>query len=180
MLSFTLSGKHMTYAYTLLKHITIIDIIIFMHSYNERIQLLMFIIDLCLFGSPIGVTKLILFQKYPYVLQKLILVLRILYLYYEVYTCLVDLILVSQSLFLYFGSYTYITEHILVLRDLFLCEGTRRFILVHISRRAHICTYIRFIYLCRNTYTRTCPYHRHILIKSLVGVIELQCVRRYP
>ena len=112
---------------------------------------LMLIIDLCLFGSPIGVIELILFQKYPYVLQKLILVLRILYLYYGVYTCLADLILVSQSLFLYFGSYTYIMEHILVLRDLFLCEGTRRFILVHISRRAHICTYIRFIYLYMNT-----------------------------
>ena len=39
MLSFTLSGKHMTYAYTHLKHITITDIRIFMHSYNELIQL---------------------------------------------------------------------------------------------------------------------------------------------
>ena len=49
----------MSYAYTHLKHKTITDIIIFMHSYNELIQLLMLIIDLCLFGSPIRVTELI-------------------------------------------------------------------------------------------------------------------------
>ena len=71
MLSFTLSGKHMTYAYTHLKHITITDIRILMHSYNELIQLLMLITDLCLFGSPIEVIELILIQKYPYVLQNL-------------------------------------------------------------------------------------------------------------
>ena len=59
MLSFTLSGKHMSYAYTHLKHKTITDIRIFMHSYNELIQLLMLIIYLCLFGSPIGVIELI-------------------------------------------------------------------------------------------------------------------------
>ena len=40
MLSFTLSGKHMSYAYTQLKHKTITDIRIFRHSYNELIQLL--------------------------------------------------------------------------------------------------------------------------------------------
>ena len=132
-------------------------------------------------------------------ITELILVFRILYLYYED-TCMTDLILVLRSLFLYFGSYTCITEHILVsrilylcyrayscisdlilvLRDLFLCEGTRRFILVHISRRTHICNYIIFIYLYRNTYTRTCPYHRHIHIKSPVGVLQHLCVRRYP
>ena len=35
-----LSGKHMSYAYTQLKHKTIKDIRIFRHSYNELIQLL--------------------------------------------------------------------------------------------------------------------------------------------
>ena len=59
MLSFTISGKHMSYTYTHLKHKTITNIRIFMHSYNELIQLLMLITDLCLFESPIGVTKLI-------------------------------------------------------------------------------------------------------------------------
>ena len=59
VLSFTLSGKHMSYAYTHLKHKTITDIRIFMHSYNELIQLLMLITDFFLFGSPIGVTELI-------------------------------------------------------------------------------------------------------------------------
>ena len=43
----------------ILKHKTITDIRIFMHSYNELIPLLMLITDLCLFGSPIGVTELI-------------------------------------------------------------------------------------------------------------------------
>ena len=59
MLSFTLSGKHMSYAYTHLKHKTITDIKIFMLSYNELIQLLKLITNICLFGSPIEVTKLI-------------------------------------------------------------------------------------------------------------------------
>ena len=44
----------MSYAYTHLKHKTITDIRIFMHSYNELIQLLMLITDLCLFGYPVG------------------------------------------------------------------------------------------------------------------------------
>ena len=59
MLSFTLSGKHMSYAYTHLKHKTITYIKIFMHSYNELIQLIKLITNICLFGSPIVVTKLI-------------------------------------------------------------------------------------------------------------------------
>ena len=59
MLSFTLSGKHMSYAYTYLKNKTITDIRIYMHSYNELIPLLMLITYLCLFGSPIEVTELI-------------------------------------------------------------------------------------------------------------------------
>ena len=64
MLSFTLSGKHMSYANTYLKHKTITDIRIFMHSYNELIPLLILITDLCLFGSPIGVIELITCMYY--------------------------------------------------------------------------------------------------------------------
>ena len=44
---------------------------------------------------------------------KLILVLRILYLYYEVYPGLIELILVLRSLFLSYRTYTGLTELIL-------------------------------------------------------------------
>ena len=61
MLSFTLSGKHMSYAYKhYSKQITVIDIRIFMNSYNKLIHILILITDLCLFRFPVGVTKLIL------------------------------------------------------------------------------------------------------------------------
>ena len=71
MLSFTLSGKHMTYMYThalilfYSKHITIIDIIICMNSYSKLIHILVFIADLYLSGFAIGVTELILIRRYP-------------------------------------------------------------------------------------------------------------------
>ena len=51
---------------------------------------------------------------------KFILVLRILYLYYEAYLGLTELILILLNLFLYFGSYTYVTELIIVIRILYL------------------------------------------------------------
>ena len=60
MLSFTLSGKHMSYAYTHLTHKTITDNINFMHLYYELIQVLLLITSLCLFRTPVGVTELIL------------------------------------------------------------------------------------------------------------------------
>ena len=88
---------------------------------------------------------------------------------------ILSLLLFIIQIYMVYVPWLYYTN-----RNIFLCEGTRRFMLVHISRRTHICTYIRFIYLYRNTYTRTCPYHRHILIKSPVGVLEHLCVRRYP
>ena len=68
---------------------------------------------------------------------KLILVLRILYLYYEVYpgltelywyfgahTGISDLICVLHNLYMYFRSHTCITELILVLRNLYLSYGS--------------------------------------------------------
>ena len=51
----------MSYAYTHLTHKTITDNINFMHLYYELIQVL-FITDLCLFRTPIGVTELIIIQ----------------------------------------------------------------------------------------------------------------------
>ena len=66
MLSFTLSGNIcIMHIHIYSKHITIIDIRVFLHSYKELIQLLMLITDLCLFRSPVGATELILIQKYP-------------------------------------------------------------------------------------------------------------------
>ena len=126
-------------------------------------------VDLSLFRSPIGVTELMLIQRYWYFIYlrspigvyrtytysteftlvrrypkvsqrlrdiywyyrtypymkvpvgttKLILVLRILYLFYEVYPGLTELILVLQNLYMYFKSYTCNTELILVLRNLY-------------------------------------------------------------
>ena len=49
--------------------------------------------DLCLFRTPVGVTELILITEVLVSTTKLILVLRILYLYYEVYPDLTELIL---------------------------------------------------------------------------------------
>ena len=49
----------MSFAYTHLNHKTITNIRIVMHSYNELVQLLKLITSLCIFGPPIGVTKLI-------------------------------------------------------------------------------------------------------------------------
>ena len=42
------------------KQITVTDIRIFMNSYNKLIQIFVLITDLCLFRSPVEVTKLIL------------------------------------------------------------------------------------------------------------------------
>ena len=149
-----------------------------------------------------GTSYLILYYEvFPY-LTKLILVLLNLFLYFRSYTSITELIHVFQILYLSYRAYTCLTILYLyygtctcltdLIRSLFwykstrmyytnsLYEGTRRYYWTYISRRAHICTYLRFIYLYRNTYTCTCPYHRHILIKSLIGIIEFLCVRRYP
>ena len=50
----------MSYAYTHLTHKTITDNINFMHLYYKLIRILLLIIGLCLFETPVGVTELIL------------------------------------------------------------------------------------------------------------------------
>ena len=63
-------------------------------------------------------------------ISDLIRVLRNLYLSYGTYTCVTKLILVFQILYLYYGAYTCITNLILVLWSLFLYFGygsTRRY-----------------------------------------------------
>ena len=64
----------MSYAYIHLKHKTITNIKIFMHSYNELIQLLMLITDVCLYYRtytsfidtkvPVGTIEILLVKKY--------------------------------------------------------------------------------------------------------------------
>ena len=71
-------------------------------------------------------------------------------------------------------------------RNIFLCKGTRRFILVHISRRTHICTYIRFIYLYRYlslsqtyTYQISCrSYKASMCTEVPLGTPEIRLVLR--
>ena len=62
-----------TYTHTLIliysKHMTVTDIQwqiseFFMNSYNKLIHILILIVDLYLFRSPIGVTELILVRRY--------------------------------------------------------------------------------------------------------------------
>ena len=71
VLSFMLSGKHMTYTcinaliFYYRKHLTKIDVKIFMNLYNKLIHILVLIADLYLFRSSVGVTELILIRRYP-------------------------------------------------------------------------------------------------------------------
>ena len=58
-------------------------------------------------------------MKVPVGTTKLILVLSILYLFYEIYPGLTELILVLHNLYMYFKSYTCNTQLILVLRNLY-------------------------------------------------------------
>ena len=84
---------------------------------------------------------LIQISQRTYIELILILVLRILYLYYRAYTCISDLIIVLQSLFLYFRSYTCITELILVFKILYLYSRTYSCIsdlIAYRSMRDHI------------------------------------------
>ena len=71
VLSFTLSGKHMTYTYIhalilfYSKHITVTNIRICMNSYSKLIHILVLIADLYLSKFPLGVIELILIWRYP-------------------------------------------------------------------------------------------------------------------
>ena len=114
-----------------------------------------------------------------------ILVLRILYLYYGYGSTHryyrrdtevpVDTVRAELNSFLSYCSlfkFTWFMFHDFIIQ--IGTYGTHRFILVHISRKAHIGTYIRFIYLYRSTYTRTCPYH-----SSLSSIYVYGDTRRY-
>ena len=80
------------------------------YSYPE----LILIIDLCSFGTLVGVTELILITdlcsfETPVGVTELILVFRILFLSYRAYTYLTDLILALRNMYLSYRSYTCFT-----------------------------------------------------------------------
>ena len=82
------------------------------YSYPE----LILINDLCSFGTLVGVTELILIQRYLYLSQISRRSLQNLYLYYGVYTCSEVPVGITE-----------ITERVLVLRNLFLYGSTCKY-----------------------------------------------------
>ena len=166
----------MSYAYTHLKHKTITDIKIFMHSYNELIQLVMLITDLCLFGSPIGVTELITrtyYKAYTYFLS---------YTYSEL-TLIVDLFLFRSPvghIFILISrkTHTYI--------DFLVCDTELIHILILISRRTHTYSDSSYTVLNLYIYLDGGTYHVLILLSLIylfnfpIGVTELMLIQRYP
>ena len=72
MLSFTLSGKHITYTETYApilnhnKHIIVTDLRIFINSYNNFTYIIILVTNLCLFRSLVYGTELILITTYTY------------------------------------------------------------------------------------------------------------------
>ena len=133
MLSFTLSGKHMTYTETHAlilnhnKHLTVTDIIIFMHSYNTFTYIIILVTNLCLFRYLVCGTELILITNLyllgSYTYGRLILI-QILYLFRFLVCCteliqyfyLSQLILISISRRSYRTyAYTEVLKQVLVL-----------------------------------------------------------------
>ena len=109
------------------------------YPYSE----LILITDSCLFETPIGVTELILIQRYFYTYWYLYLSqisrrsLQNLYLYYGVYTCSEVPVGITE-----------ITERILVLRNLFLYGSTRKYYLFKCPKRRTLVLIQRYL----NTY----------------------------
>ena len=108
------------------------------YSYAE----LILITDLCSFGTPVGVTELMIIQRYLYTywylylsqisrrsLQNLCLYRGTLR-YYKTYTYIIGLILILRRLHMFGGTRRYyrdITERILVLRNLSFYGSTRKY-----------------------------------------------------
>ena len=83
------------------------------------------ITDLHSFGTPVGVTELILCRTYSYTTKFLFLFggTRRYHRDYGTCTGIAELILIRK----YYRTYTGISEHILVIWILSLCESTRRY-----------------------------------------------------
>ena len=123
---FTLiSRRTHTYIYFLVCDTKLIHILILISRRTHTYVYLLSDIYLCL---SLEGHILIQISQMTYIGLILILVLRILCLYYGAYACISDLILVLWSLLLYFRSYTCITELILVFRILFLFKYSSRII----------------------------------------------------
>ena len=135
---------------------------------------------------PVGTAKILrniywYCRTYPYTgvpvsTTKLILVLRILYLYYEAYPGLTELILVLLNLFLHFRSYTCIKGLILVLRNLYLYYRAYSYFSDHIqslfwykSTRRY---YTDSLYGSTRRYYWTYTY--------IIGLILILQIREYP
>ena len=99
----------------------------------------MLITGLCSYGTPVGVTELILITdlcgfRTPVGVTELMLMLRSLNLFggtrryhrdYGTYTGISEHILVLRNLYWSYGTYTYLTDLILVLQNLLLYSGYR-------------------------------------------------------
>ena len=111
------------------------------YSYSE----LILITDLCSFGTPVGVTELMLIQRYLYTYWYLYLSqisrrsLQNLYLYYEVYTCSEVPVGTTERLrniYWYCGTYSYTEVPVST-----TCSN--------VPRDAHLCLYQTYLILIR-------------------------------
>ena len=121
------------------------------YSYAE----LILITDLCSFGTPVGVTELMLMQRYLYLSQISRRSLQNSYLYYGVYTCSVVPVGITE-----------ITERILVLLNLFLYESTRKYYLFKCPKRRTLVLISDLCYTHTGVPVGTTEF---ILIRSLYG-----------
>ena len=131
MLSFTLSRKHMSYAYTHLKHKTITDIRIFMHSYKNLYNYL------CLYKPIlIWISHQSYRAYYPYLLQSL-------YWYFLSYTYS-ELTLIADLYLSPVGHIlTLISRRTHTYIDFLVCETK----LIHILIRRYLSTYSYLYFL---------------------------------
>ena len=156
-----------SYTHSRLILIQILFLFRFLVCYTQLIHVLILISSLYLFRSPVGVTELMLIQRYLYTYWYLSLSqisrrsLQNLCLYYGVYTCsevpvgiteITEHILVLQNLFLYgstckyYKTYTGTSYLILVLRSISWSYGTYTCV-------AELILVFRILYVYYRTYT---------------------------
>ena len=138
VLSFTFSGKHITYTKTHAlilnhnKHITVTDLIIFMNSYNRFTYIIILVTNLCLY-----------IRSYTYDILILILISRMTHTYIDFLVCGTELIhiliLISRMTHNYSdSSYTILNLYIYLNRGTYPHIHTSIYhILVQISRRSY-------------------------------------------
>ena len=125
-----------TYAYNKLMLIRISRRSYRPFSYPE----LILITDLCSFGTPVGVTELILMQRYLYLSQISRRSLQNLYLYYGVYTCSEVPVGTTERLrnvYWYCGTYSYTEVPVST-----TCSN--------VPRDAHLCLYQTYLIIIRD------------------------------